>query len=97
MESLTVGVPYRIYHVVSPFADYEETTILQIERNDDDFVYITWPNCPFHPDDASRINNGMFLCTMTNMGQRITNDINRGHQFTRVVYIRNYQGFSRVG
>ena len=57
MESLTIGVPYQLHQMVSLFADDESTMILQKEMSDGELVYISWPTCPFHPDEVSRINN----------------------------------------
>ena len=39
MESLTVGVPYVLLQVVSPFAA-DPITVLQIERSSGDLVYV---------------------------------------------------------
>ena len=64
MESLTVGVPYLLLQVISPFAA-DSITVLQIERSSDDFVHVAWPTCPFHPDDFARINDGTMRCTIT--------------------------------
>jgi len=73
MESLTIRVPYLLHQAVSPFAD-DESMIFQIERCDGDCVYITWPTCPFYPDDVARINNGTVCCIIKYMVQRITNN-----------------------
>jgi hypothetical protein len=67
MESLTVGVPYILLQVVSPFA-VDSITVLQIERSFGDFVYVAWPTCPFHPNDVARINDGMMHCMITYKG-----------------------------
>ena len=57
--------------MVSPFVDDDnETTIIHLEMSYGDFVYITWPTCPFDSDDVSRINNGILSCTITYTGQR---------------------------
>lgn len=97
MESLAIEVPFRIRHVTTPFGDDDvETTILQIERSADDFVHITLRTFPFERDVICN-NNGPYDCTVTVMGQRITNDINRGLHITRVLYIRCLGRFRTVG
>jgi hypothetical protein len=73
MESPTVGVPYILLQVVSPFAP-DSITVLQIERSSGDFVYVAWPTCPFHPNDVARIDGGTMRCTITYRGQTTTHN-----------------------
>ena len=67
MESLTVGVPYKLLQVVSPLTA-ESITVLQMERSSGDFVYVAWLACPFHPYDVARINDGTMRSTITYRG-----------------------------
>ena len=78
LESLTQVEKYRIQHLNPSHADDDddETVIIQLETSEGDYIYTSWPKCPFYPDDVSRINNRVLLCTITYMTisePRVTN------------------------
>jgi hypothetical protein len=72
MESLTIGVKYLSLYIILQLntdGDDDETTLVQLEGREGDYIYTSWSTCPFDHAGVVRINNGTMSCTMTLKGR----------------------------